>query len=141
MRIAWIGVVAVLASAPAMGHAAPPPPSAALRDADPDAIAPSRRTLISGVVLGTVGTMSSVVGFTTLGVLHAGDPGLEIDVDPASDPAEQQRLVRRTRAMEGLAYAGVALMVTGAIMTAVAATRLHRARRVAVTPLSVSARF
>ena len=122
-----------------MAHAVPPPPSAALHDADPDAIAPGRRTLVAGVVLGTVGTMSSIVGFTTLGVLHAGEPGLQLDT--TGDRAEQQRLVRRAHAMEGLAYAGVALMVTGAIMTAVASTRLHRARRLAITPLSLSARF
>ena len=90
------------------------------------------------------GALFSIVGFSVLGGMHAANPGPGLQLD-GIDPAHAERTVRLARAMEGLGYSGVALMLSGGIIAAVSGAKLRQSRRLALAPgptsLSLVGRF
>jgi hypothetical protein len=159
-RIALAGAVAL---APAVSNAAAPTPAAVTlmpergqapprTEAAPDPTVVPRKALIAGTIVAGSGLVLGSIGFAVFGGIHAGNPGpgLSLVSGDSSTDAERQRLVRLARATEGIAYTGVALMLTGGVIAAIAGAKLRQARRgraqaMLVVPglasLSVSGRF
>jgi len=128
VAIAFLSTVSFAAPAPVISAVHPTEMSAEQVEAELHTdLAKERRLVVAGGTIAGAGLVTATLGFGVLAGIHAGNPGPGMTLEH-DDPVAAKRVLRTANAMMGVGLAGASMLLTGAVIVAIAGISRRRAR-------------